>query len=97
MGEEIGWWKEADVESKVKDFYIKKMTPAPQPNPQPTPQPSDSPVPTTPKTPVPTDRVNAVRNKITQANLPTPALKWVLVQVLDNFPETAYLINENLG
>ena len=97
MGEEIGWWKEADVESKVKDFYIKKMTPAPQPNPQPTPQPSDSPVPTTPKTPVPTDRVNAVRNKITQANLPTPALKWVLVQVLDNFPETADLINENLG
>lgn len=97
MGEEIGWWKEADVESKVKDFYIKKMTPAPLPNPQPTPQPSDSPVPTTPKTPVPTDRVNAVRNKITQANLPTPALKWVLVQVLDNFPETADLINENLG
>jgi len=98
MGEEIGWWKEADVESKIKDFYIKKMTPAPQPNPQPTPQLSSTSVPsTTPKNPVPTDKVNAVRNKITQANLPTPALKWVLVQVLDNFPETADLINENLG
>lgn len=98
MGEEIGWWKEADVESKVKDFYIKKMTPAPQPNPQPTPQPIGTPIPpTTPKIPVPTDKVNAVRNKITQANLPTPALKWVLVQILDNFPETADLINENLG
>jgi len=51
----------------------------------------------TPKNFVPTDKVNAVRNKITQANLPTPALKWVLVQVLDNFPETADLINDNLG
>jgi hypothetical protein len=98
MGEEIGWWKEADVESKVKDFYIKKMTPTPQPNPQPTLQPGSTPIlPTTPNIPVPTDKVNAVRNKITQANLPTPALKWVLVQVLDNFPETADLINENLG
>ncbi len=93
MGEEIGWWKEADVESKVKDFYIKKMTPAPQPNPQPT-QPS---IGNPGKVPVPTDKVNAVRNKITQANLPTPALKWVLVQVLDNFPETVDLINDNLG
>lgn len=98
MGEEIGWWKEADVESKVKDFYIKKMTPTPQPNPQPTLQPGSTPIlPTIPNIPVPTDKVNAVRNKITQANLPTPALKWVLVQVLDNFPETADLINENLG
>jgi hypothetical protein len=98
MGEEIGWWKEVDVESKVKDFYIKRMTPAPQPNPQPTTQSDDSSVPQpTLKKPVPTDKVNAVRNKITQANLPTPALKWVLVQVLDNFPETADLINDNLG
>lgn len=97
MGEEIGWWKETDVESKVKDFYIKKMTPAPQPNPQPIPQQNSIPVPPADsKVPIPIDKVNAVRNKITQANLPTPALKWVLVQVLDNFPETADLINENL-
>jgi hypothetical protein len=91
MGEEIGWWKETDVESKVKDFYIKKMQPTPQPSGT-TPVP-----PTVPKPAVPIDKVNAVKNKITQANLPTPALKWVLVQVLDNFPETADLINENLG
>ena len=98
LGEEIGWWKETDVESKVKDFYIKKMTPVSQPNPQQTP-PSDYNHISEPnqKISVPTDKVNAVRNKITQANLPTPALKWVLVQVLDNFPETADLINDNLG
>jgi hypothetical protein len=80
MGEEIGWWKEADVESKVKDFYIKKMTPASQPN-----------------TPAPTDKVNAVRNKIIQANLATSTLKRILVQILDNFPETVDLIDKNLG
>ena len=98
MGEEIGWWKETDVESKVKDFYIKKMTIVSQPNSQSTPSSVDNPVPQpAPKIFIQTDKVNAVRNKITQANLPTPALKWVLVQVLDNFPETADLINDNLG
>lgn len=98
LGEEIGWWKETDVESKVKDFYIKKMTPATPQNTQLVDQPDSSIVSqTTPNSLVPADKVNSVRNKITQANLPTPALKWVLVQVLDNFPETADVINDNLG
>jgi organic radical activating enzyme len=97
MGEEIGWWKEADVESKIKDFYIRKMTPAPQFNPKLTSQSSGNLIiQSTIEVPVSIDKVNEVRNKITQTNLPTPALKWVLVQVLDNFPQTADLIKENL-
>ena len=99
MPNEIGWWKESDVESKVKDFYIKKVSPAPQPKPYPQPENPDKPsIVVEPQQPlVSKEKVNTVRNRITQANLPTPALKWVLVQVLDNFPETADLINENLG
>jgi hypothetical protein len=104
MQSEIGWWKESDIESKVKDFYIKKVTPAPQPKPyQPQSNQENTSSVAEPsladaKQPVVAqEKVNSVRNKITQANLPTPALKWVLVQVLDNFPETADLINENLG
>ena len=97
MGEETGWWKEADVESKIKDFYIRKMTPAPQFNPKLTSQSSGNLIiQSTLEVPVSIDKVNEVRNKITQTNLPTPALKWVLVQVLDNFPQTADLIKENL-
>jgi uncharacterized protein (UPF0333 family) len=97
MQGEIGWWKEADVESKVKDFYIKKMTPAPQPGKQSDPKTFDNPAPQpTPTNSFFSDKFNTVRNKITQANLSTPALKWILVQILDNFPQTADLINDNL-
>ena len=94
MGEEIGWRKETDVESKVKDFYIKKITPTQKPISQPN---NTIDTPAMPNSSVLTDKVNAVRNKITQASLPTPELKRVLIQVLENFPETADLINENLG
>lgn len=97
MQGEIGWWKEADVESKVKDFYIKKMTPVSQPDTQRDQEPNKKPIPQPiPENFVSIDKVNEVRNKITQANLPTPALKWILVQVLDRFPETADVINDNL-
>jgi hypothetical protein len=93
---EVGYWKESDVESKVKDFYINKTRPVePQP-PIPPPNGDDLPGETPKKPPVPSDKLNYVRNKITQANLPTTSYKWILVRVLEKFPETADIINENL-
>lgn len=92
---EIGFWKEADVASKVKDFYIKKITPTSVAEPTSVPSPG-TPVQPTVVQPVSQERIHKVRNKITQANLPTPALKWILVQVLEKFPETVDVINENL-
>jgi hypothetical protein len=74
MQSEIGWWKEADVESKVKDFYIKKVAPvAPTPSTLPTQEPNTTPQPLQPEAFLTQEKVNMVRNKITQANLPTPA------------------------
>lgn len=94
---EIGFWKEEEVASRTKDFYIKKIE---------TPSPPKSPVTVTPPYPkapprpnivaIPEEKINKVRNKITQASLPTPALKWILVQILNKFPETADVIDENL-
>lgn len=101
MQGEIGWWKETDVESKVKDFYIKKMTPVAQPDNQPTTpnreETNTNSLLNSPKSVIVKEKVDTVRNRITQASLPNPALKWILVQVLDNFPETADIINDNLG
>ena len=102
---EIGYWKESDVELKIKDFYIQKMQPV-----EPIP-----PIPTLPSVPVQkegdqpkeeeeekskpvvhTEKLNHVRNKITQANIPITSYKWILVRILDKFPETADIINENI-
>ena len=43
-----------------------------------------------------TEKLNHVRNKITQANVPITSYKWILVRILERFPETADIINENL-
>jgi hypothetical protein len=88
---EIGYWKEQDVESKVKDFYIKKITPATKLEP-PLPHPTH---PTKPDT-VPIEKVGRVRNKINNASNSAPALKYILLQVLEKFPQVADIIDENL-
>lgn len=93
MAEEIGLWREDGVASKVKDFYIKEVKPTHPTNPK-HPQPT-TPL-SQPATKASSDRVDEVINKVTRANLQTPALKWVLVQVLKHFPETAEVINDNL-
>jgi len=101
MQSEIGLWKEADVELKVKDFYIKKISPAPQPQPysQPTPSGNNGVV----EPPINnisqnhTEKAKTVVTKVSQANLQSVQLKLILIEVLNNFPETADLINDNLG
>ena len=89
MQSEIGFWKENDVESKVKDFYIlktRKPEPQPVPNPQPMPAPNPQPSPTV---------VSRAKNKVANASN-ISALKNVLLQILDKYPETADIIDENL-
>jgi len=107
MPNEIGWWKESDVESKVKDYYIQKTRPTTQittPILKPVEETSlssnnnnnnlvvNEPI----AKPFNSEKANTVKIKLTQANMPTPALKWILVQVLENFPETADIIDSNL-
>lgn len=105
MPTEVGWWKETDVELKVNNFYIRKITPATPPATTSTEGKEDgnssdtssSNTKTSGKPETAISSIEEVKTKITQSNLPTPALKWILVQILDNFPETADIINENLG
>ena len=105
---EIGFWKEEDVKDKVKDFYIKKITPKPELKTplQPPQPPTESKVVETIKSDNGTitttsqtnsTKVKMVEDKIKSANLPVPALKYVLLKVLEEYPITADLINENLG
>lgn len=95
MQGEIGFWKENDVESKIKDFYIQK-TRKPEPKPEPTPQPN--PVPASPSQPITSiEKVSRARNKVANAsNTSSIALKNVLLQILEKFPQTADIIDENL-
>lgn len=92
---EIGFWKESDVESKVKDFYIQKTRkPEPKPidNPQPSPELLNQPAPV-----VTIQKISRVKDKIAKASNFSPiVLKNVLLQVLDKFPETVDIIDENL-
>ncbi|MGV8094699.1 MAG: hypothetical protein AB2L24_22830 [Mangrovibacterium sp.] len=102
MQKEIGWWKESDVESKVKDFYIKKMTPAPQPqlDKQPILHTNDGSISEPPIKNIKPNYIEKAKNvvtKVSQANLQSVQLKLILIEVLNNFPETADIINDNLG
>jgi len=103
---EIGFWKEDDVKDKVKSFYIHKLKPKDETsiNQHPSPQVALKIVGTlnpngtisTASQPSPM-KVKMVEAKIKSANLPTPALKYVLLKVLEEYPITADLINDNLG
>jgi hypothetical protein len=96
---EIGFWKEDDVKDKVKSFYISKLRPKEKPQTPPAqpkvvgtlnPNGSISPTP-------PSDmKIKMVEAKIKSANVPTPALKYILLQILEKYPITADVINESL-
>ena len=96
MQGEIGFWKESDVESKVKDFYIQK-TRKPDPKPEPVPQQYPIPTPQPPSLTVSVERVSRAKNKVANAsNTSSIALKNVLLRILEKFPQVADIINENL-
>jgi len=101
MQPEIGFWKEEDVKDKVKSFYIHKLKRKEEPiQPQSPVQPKVvetlNPNETITQTPPSDMKIKMVEEKIKSANIPTPALKYILLQILEKYPITADVINENL-
>jgi len=102
MQPEIGFWKEEDVKDKVKSFYIQKIkpkedvqnpqTPLAQPKIVGTLNPNGAII----QTPPSDVKIKTVEAKIKSANLPSPALKYILLQILEKYPITADVINESL-
>lgn len=96
---EIGFWKEDDVKDKVKSFYISKLKPKDELQPPPA-QPKVvgtlNPNGTVSQTPPSDMKIKMVEAKIKSANIPTPALKYILLQILEKYPITADIINESL-
>ena len=91
---EIGFWKESDVENSVLRFHIAK-TKKPEPPQPPIPQPP-TPLPI-PEPKVTAEKVNRVKDKVAKASNTSPIiLKNVLLQILEKFPETADIIDENI-
>jgi len=91
---EIGFWKESDVENAVLRFLIAKTKRPESPQPliqEPTPQ-----LPIHQQT-LNAEKVNRVKDKVAKASNTSPIiLKNILLQILDNFPQTADIIDENL-
>jgi hypothetical protein len=85
-------WKEDDVEKAVLRFYGNKIAP---PAPLPTVSPSPT-IHTQISEPVFVEKVSRIRNKINNASYSVPALKYILLQVLEKFPQVADIIDENL-
>jgi hypothetical protein len=96
---EIGFWKEEDVKDKVKSFYISKLKPKEEPQTVPI-QPKVvgrlNPNGTTSQAPPSDIKIKMVEAKIKSTNIPTPALKYILLQILEKYPITADVINESL-
>jgi hypothetical protein len=107
---EIGWWKETDVENAVLRFCNKKMQEMQemqekqeeeeeqneQDNSDIGNKKTDERV-DDEKVKTKTQKAQDTVVKVSQANLQSVQLKLILIEVLNNFPETADLINENLG
>jgi hypothetical protein len=92
--QESGRWQELEVIQTANRFYQDK-TRKPDPQPDPTPHP------TTPTIPQPTltvpERVSRAKDKVAKASNSSPiALKNVLLQILEKFPQTAEIIDDNL-
>ncbi len=82
---EIAFRKESDVEKTILQFYIAKTTPPPTP-----PAPDDPDDPTLPIPPTPsTDVVKEAKIKIKATNMPNTMWQMAILNLLDEFPETA--------
>jgi hypothetical protein len=84
------------VESKVKDFYIQK-TRKPESKQEPKSESQSNPTPQPTETAGAVERFHRAKNKVANAsNTSSTALKNVLLQILEKFPQTADIIDENL-
>ncbi len=101
MPNEIGWWKEHDVESKVKDFYIDKVDSLNSPSQFTSTPYSDIHADATPQasevSEIKIERAQNTVAKVRQTDLRSEQLKNILIEVLYKFPETADFINDNIG
>ncbi len=93
---EIGRWQESDVKEMAMSFYIEK-TRKPEPHPVSTTQPTMPPVSQPLPAPASVEKVSRVKEKVAKASNSSPVvLKNVLLAVLEEFPQTADIIDENL-
>jgi len=92
---EIGRWQELDVLQAANKFYQDKTRkPDPQPEPIPQPIPGNNPQPILT---VEVEKISRAKNKIANASdSSSNALKNVLLQILEKFPQTAEIIDDNL-
>jgi hypothetical protein len=90
-----GRWQELDVLQAANKFYPgKTRKPDPQPDIAPQTTPTDTPQSTLT---VLVEKVSRAKTKVTNAsNNSSIALKNVLLQILEKFPQTADIIDENL-
>ncbi|MBZ4674435.1 MAG: hypothetical protein JG772_123 [Dysgonamonadaceae bacterium] len=104
---EIGFWKESDVENAVLRFHIEKTKRPESPQPpiqDPTPQlPIPQQTMNNPEASLEeffrlnAEKVSRVKDKVAKASNTSPIIwKNILLQILDNFPQTADIIDENL-
>jgi hypothetical protein len=93
--QESGRWQELEVIQTANRFYLektKKTDPVPDPISQPIPMPTPPTVSISMG-----ERVSRAKNKVANAsNSSSIALKNVLLQILEKFPQTAEIIDDNL-
>jgi len=88
---EIGFWKESDVENAVLRFHITKTKKPELPQ-----QPIEVQL-TKLSEPQPSEKINRVKDKVAKvSNISPIILKNILLQILEKFPQTADIIDENL-
>ncbi|WP_165044724.1 hypothetical protein [Dysgonomonas sp. ZJ709] len=93
---EIGRWQESDVEKMTMSFYIEK-TRKPELQPILNPQPTPTSVPQPASSQILVDKISRVKEKVSRASNFSPIiLKNILLQVLEEYPQTADIIDENL-
>jgi hypothetical protein len=93
--QESGRWQELEVIQTANRFYQEK-TKNPDPVPEPISQPVPSPAPQPAQT-VSVERVSRAKSKVSNAsNSSSLVLKNVLLQILEKFPQTAEIIDDNL-
>ena len=97
---EIAFWKESDVRSQVLSFYVRKTKPVTPTPPIPTPPDPTIPGPVNPPvTPVPVDNglVDQAKGCIHKAVMPNMFWQKVMLDLLEEHPEVAKFITENLN
>ena len=91
--QESGRWQDVEVLQSANRFYKEKTK---KPDPQPEPIPLPTPTPTLQTTSVtPFEKISSAKSKIDKPNN-AAKLSKILMQILEMFPQTADIIDDNL-